>query len=1149
MDTFHELLIAVGNGKIANKLKFQRDKKIDDDEKGIEQIVREVIVLKQDGASGQRPTISSKFSMHKSTNKSSKDLHFSSKDLDQSDDAETSIKFKHFMKPHRYVFVESEHSTKFPPESVGFAEVAIPGASMLAVFFDEKTKMRKGDHITFLVDAAGSGFYGDVQKHCKLESGDLSEGFPMISTSNPLLLPKCDGRVVVKWKTGKQNDAAFGFRLIVFDAAILDSKLIDRKSQSAGTLRVFSKLIEGVFYPGVMGANPEFVKTVAKLYRSFAYTVPKDMFEVARKKRRTAASIAAAALDSQGEEELDSYDGEEQLLTLKNTQLALYQIHAVPLACFLMSQTGAYDAQLEGVSLGMFMLKELNQESQKLFVQTALGSASHYRHIGVKYFTELARLLSNFDDEIGGRNGAERRQRLLEMKEVLAFLQNLCEGQYKEAQGLLALRQEFCGKNILEIIMEVVRSVYLAVTTGGLSEEDVSNFVDIVQQAFDTLNDAIQGPNMTNIDILLRSAVVSSIVDWISLIDRLRIKWLEENAVILPNLETSIFSPQYLSLLCSTRQEFEFEEFIAFFNITNEVESSALALLASVMEEAPTSDSVEADDDAAADEADGVGNAGAVGDSNNLTDLGRLNIILQELEPGVDLLINRFKVCWASVLFDGKASVQAYLKGLSKHKKKAMQMQKQQLNRSLWTRLMRCLGYETVTEGDDATPHVSFKKQLSRIKNILNDNTNMSFRPEGLVPYLTEEQRKIYMRLWLMQYGHVEAQQEIQLAFNFYLLLTELSDKVKSSAFALYPDDTKDQLQGICKKWLSRDESAAISTDEAFAFDNYFVSVEVILGGKVKRVHFPIPRECRNQAKNPLVLHEMEQLVMEVNRDSPEGKLANFLDLSNKVAAVIEQQDALLTKSRFKLLLKLLITNEWYWVVITFALTLYINLTMLMYGSQVQSEFDPTAAYYGMPNSTATDPGFVLGDQFLDPVQLGHIQYVGYAHLSMSCIFLLNFMLGTTRINVVNGFKWKSEVVNDQIALPIDSVAISMVFKIVNDITPKILWYIAFILGDVKMLYYMMFVVFSALGCFYHVAFFSFHVLDIAMRIPILGYVLQSVFENIDQVAVTFFFGAVLTWIYAIVGIYCFGFNSYNFGEAYVPATIRDIFYEHLGEC
>ncbi len=64
------------------------------------------------------------------------------------------------------------------------------------------------------------------------------------------------------------------------------------------------------------------------------------------------------------------------------------------------------------------------------------------------------------------------------------------------------------------------------------------------------------------------------------------------------------------------------------------------------------------------------------------------------------------------------------------------------------------------------------------------------------------------------------------------------------------------------------------------------------------------------------------------------------------------------------------------------------------------------------------------------------------------------------------------------------------------------------------------------------------------------GYVLKSVFSNGSQVGVTFFLGAVLTWIYAVIGVYCFGFGQYSYGDSpgdfSFPNSLENAYWQHV---
>ena len=104
----------------------------------------------------------------------------------------------------------------------------------------------------------------------------------------------------------------------------------------------------------------------------------------------------------------------------------------------------------------------------------------------------------------------------------------------------------------------------------------------------------------------------------------------------------------------------------------------------------------------------------------------------------------------------------------------------------------------------------------------------------------------------------------------------------------------------------------------------------VTKSNELVRIYFPIPRECRFQMRNPLVLKEQLSVIELVKRDSPEEKLDDYLDRSAQVENVIMHQDLILTKSRFKVIIRFLTTRERFLVLVTYVLTLTINAIMIV---------------------------------------------------------------------------------------------------------------------------------------------------------------------------------------------------------------------------
>jgi hypothetical protein len=128
-------------------------------------------------------------------------------------------------------------------------------------------------------------------------------------------------------------------------------------------------------------------------------------------------------------------------------------------------------------------------------------------------------------------------------------------------------------------------------------------------------------------------------------------------------------------------------------------------------------------------------------------------------------------------------------------------------------------------------------------------------------------------------------------------------------------------------------------------------------------------------------------------------------------------------------------------------------------------------------------------------------------------------------------------VINDLIALPYAGTTLTAVFKIVNEFIPDILWVVFFFLLDLKGAYYVLYMLISGLGCFLDFSFFSLHLLDIAMRSSVLGYVLLSVFSHGDQVLYTYAIHAY--WMYTLYAHTHTHAHTHSFIHSYIHTRIH----------
>ena len=133
-------------------------------------------------------------------------------------------------------------------------------------------------------------------------------------------------------------------------------------------------------------------------------------------------------------------------------------------------------------------------------------------------------------------------------------------------------------------------------------------------------------------------------------------------------------------------------------------------------------------------------------------------------------------------------------------------------------------------------------------------------------------------------------------------------------------------------------------------------------------------------------------------------------------------------------------------------------------------------------------------------------------------------------MTINRGNKWRENIKDGTIPMPFTGF-METLYIAADEGMPNSLWNVGFVLADPYTFYYSLFFVFSVLGLTHNIAFFAFHVLDIAVRIKLLSYVLRAVTMNAGQVVATLIFGMVITYLYAVLGYSTFGFDSYSLGK------------------
>lgn len=740
----------------------------------------------------------------------------------------------------------------------------------------------------------------------------------------------------------------------------------------------------------------------------------------------------------------------------------------------------------EGIELAMYLMKLLNKTSQREFMRMMTEDGAA--------FASIMRTLTKFSSSIASTWGVDKLHRLAGGKRVLKFLQNLCDGQNTKAQDLLGSIEDEKGDSLFQIIVKIMEIIFAELTYLGTdavktNAVEIKYLLDVAQQAMDSLSDFAQGPHHQIQTMLLeKTKLLLVLKDFFEFSRELRfatIGALAANGTI-PPLQQLIPGVFGIAGLKDLQKQLENDEQWRMCDMLTEVQVSMLSLVATLMDKALLDSPQE----------------------TAQAHIAKVDCVLENLD--IKSLILAFKECWAGVVFKPKLHTMKYLKTRFK------------------------LGSKLVIDDDDENDHEnSFGKQLKRAMSIVTDNTDISFNPAALL-HLSVSTFDLLVQAWSLRTGK-QIDDDVSLAFSLYKNITLLCDNASDTEFiANCKPATAKALQSYVTMWTpAADKKALVSTDEAMSFDSYFAQIEVVEGsGQLTRVYFPIPRACRMQMKNGLVKSAMTALTDTVNRESPEKKLDDFLDKSLQIRDVIFQQQYILEdeSNRFRELFRFFTSRERIWIAVTLFLTFYINIMLLL-------------------NVKATNEE---SNFYLDDNDLSRIREAGYAHLFMSFILMFNYLLGAARVNILSGFKWKQNVQDGLIPLEglnFLGAGADALFEIMCAITPNFGWAIIFLVGDYLTLYYILFIIFSALGIFVNPGFFCFHVLDIVTRISLLGYVIKSVTMNFGQVMVTFILGAVLMWIYSVVGVYCFGYNQYNYGDSpdfEWPGTLADSFWQHL---
>lgn len=804
----------------------------------------------------------------------------------------------------------------------------------------------------------------------------------------------------------------------------------------------------------------------------------------------------------------DTYVTISEKYTLSVVQSTLVSIGTVELICYLLS-SALPQLQDEGVELGIYVLALIHRGAQSKFAECFSSSIDghHFQHVGRNFLEVVAQRLCSFSSSIVGLCGMNKLALLHSTTQLLAFLECMCDGQFTPAQNKMVATKSASGDSIVVLVVHILGVVVTNVKAIGSfivdsNPDELLYLLALADQALDTLIDFVQGPHLESQMLMMSGDMIRIIHELFDMVYSIRLVVFKELDAcgLLPTLKECdrLQSAFRKGELMQAKKLAGGSVLGRIVKVLSQMECRMLELLSAVLESGSEESALEV----------------------AVSNIARFQALLQNVEMAV--FIERFKACWASVVFD--PSKHLTLLNTPRVERTASDMKASSRRKAGNSRSIMSRTYAKTRFIID---------QLKQIVGIVNGDTDISFQPDNVMAHMSQDDKNLCFRVWSLR-SDEDVEKAITLAHSYYSIITMTCDNLTNKLFVAKCGDTMaSKLKDIVDLWNPRLPTSLVSVEEEIGFRNYFASIEIVTGKAVlRKLYFVIPRNCREQAKNSLVIASKENLLENVKRDSTEEKLDDFLEKSLEVRDVIIQQQYLLQSINVKPLFRFFSRYGSVFVGLSFLMTLLINIILLVFVTNAYSS----------------------EDFYLPPTMKVVVQRAGIVHIILSGMVLNYFMMGKALVTINNGYKWKRNVTKGLIALEwleaLFGSGADAIFNILCAILPNFVWFIYFFLSDIKTWYYLAYVFFSFLGHLKSPSYFCFHVLDVVMHIPILGYVMKSVTMNIGQVVVTFLLGAVFMWIYSVIAVYYFGYNQYTYGDYpddYTwSATLASTFLQHM---
>ena len=519
---------------------------------------------------------------------------------------------------------------------------------------------------------------------------------------------------------------------------------------------------------------------------------------------------------------IDTFVTPSELYTLRRIQECLFKIGAVDFSCYLLSQVDDTRLQVEGVELGIFLTLVANESVRSEFSDRFSATASG----GSGYMDAIAETLSHF--ERGKEQcGQSKLDFLHNTTRLLVFLENLCDGQNSVAQCKMANAFSKSGDNIVSLVVHNLGIVVADLSTIGKyavggNPTELLYQLRLTDQSLDTLIDFVQGPFMEVQTILMKSPLFQILHELFMAVIALQLVVFKEidsdKDMLLPTLKDCVdLHRSWRSLLTSRplqRAARRIEKHILgeIIQVLTDVECHVLELLSNMLE----SDSNETSHEA------------------SMSSISRLRALLDNIE--MPALIERFKVCWASVVFEPYKHLPLLDKQHLWSNEVSVTSADPQQNRGSREALLSTVsrGYETLQ---------SLRHKPQGLFSLIHNDRDSVFQPENIMTELSWEDKMLFYRMWSLR-SEDNVERAINLAHYYYSIFTITCDHLSNEVFMdNCGDSMKAELKNIEALWNPDSATSRVSEEELRGFDSYFASIEIVTGkSQLRRLYFVIPR-------------------------------------------------------------------------------------------------------------------------------------------------------------------------------------------------------------------------------------------------------------------------------------------------------------------